>query len=869
MKPPAIATRLLERIPNEEHRELIRADLADEYRERVESGSRLGASIWYWVLCIRSVRDARRSDRTFRPSVDRTSMAREARQAVRLIVRRPGLSITVIAAMVIGFGATAVVSSLLVDVVLEPLPIPEPDRVVSLSRSAEGAPEGYGVVGLPDMRDWRERTRTFSDIAGWTTTTANWTGEGEPELIRVTLVTEGLDRVLGLGLHVGREFASEEFEPGVDRVVLLTHAFWSTRFAGDERIVGESLVLNSEPHRIIGVLAPQALPFPNADVQLWKPFAPLPDGWQVTIRGASWLNAVGRMRPDVSLAGAQSELTTIQSRLVQEFPRDNAGQDRVILTPLKERVVGSVRTVLWIVLAAGGLVLFVATANTSVLLLTRSSQRIDEFRLRMALGGSRSRLVRQLFLETGALVGVGALLGVAAAPVLIRGIFALYPGDVPRSAEVSLGAETAALVLGLSLVVIVAVSTLSYLGIRRSASLSGRGATDGGRTRRRIRRTLAAGQVAMAGLLVYGSVLFVGTLVNLENQDVGFEPESVLSFRVSLSVARYPGAVETERFFRDLLSNLESMPEVESAGATSSLPFLGGVWGSSFRIADRGERTETDAVVRVTTPGYDRALGIPLLAGRTFEWSDLASSARVVVVNRTAAEALGGEAAAVGRVIEAEGELREVVGVLGDVRHRGLGEASAPELYFPQTQIPRQVMTVAVRAATPDALALLPMARSAVTELDDQLAISHIATMEERIRRSVGDERFRAYLATTLGLVAVLLAMVGIYGVMSQTVAHRHREIGVRMALGEAPRGVLAGILRDATTLGVWGVVLGSLLSLLGLRALESMVFGLNVYDWTVQLAVPVTLLALTGLAGAPAALRASRLDPVQTLSDR
>ncbi len=868
-----MARHLLRMIPRADQRELIAADLGDEYEERLVEG-RTGARWWYlgaalesvadWWLASFRIRSGRAAGSGWRLAFRSGGFLADVRFSLRMIRRERVFSAAVILTVLIGVSSTAAVTTLLRGVILRPLPYPDADHIVRISRTSDGQPAPFPVVGLPDLADWRDRSAAFTAIAGWSTGGATLIGEGSAERISVTSVTAGFDRVLDVIPTRGRFFVAEELAPGGAAVAILSHTFWSDRFGSDPDIIGGTIQLDSGPYEVVGVLPPSELDYPS-QADLWVPLAPPSDTWMWTVRGASWLNAVGRLSPEVSLEAAELELSRIQSAFVSEFPRANEGQDGVRLERLKEVIIAPARPAIRIMAITAGLVLLLASINVGLLLLSRSNRRRHELALRTVLGGDRERLTRLLVTETMVLSVLGGLLGLPLALPLIELMVSLYPGGLPRAGEVRLDLWVVAASLATITVAGVVASLAPGAGLRAMNLASQLRVQGGGGTllQGRARDILVSVQIAFSALLLIGATLFARTLLNLRDVDPGFEPQNVLTLRVAPAITRYSTLEELTTFYRALLTQLEALPGVVEAGGVNFLPFTSGDWGGGFQV----DGVTHESRVRLSWPGYYEAIGLRVAEGRVFDWRDGADGAPVAALNESAARLAFDGDDALGRTIVFEGEPREVVGILADVRHRNLIEPTAPEVHIPATQYLEQNATIAVRTGT-DPLAVLPSVRTVVNRLDPAIPLTAIATMGDRIESSIAPQRFRATLAAALGALAALLALIGVYGVMSHTVSQRRKEIGIRFALGEGRGSVQRRILKAALRLTLLGVGAGVLVAWAGGRWLGSLLYDVGRLDPWAFLAVPALLILAASVSALGPAVRAGRLDPLATIRE-
>jgi putative ABC transport system permease protein len=779
----------------------------------------------------------------------------DIRYACRMIRRSPLVGSTVLLTMIVGICASAAVASVLLNVLIRPLPFPDSGRIVRFERTTGGVPSGFGVVGLPDMREWRERTRSMVAVAGWSGGAATLTGDGrDPTRIRIAAVTERFERVLGIAPQLGRWFRDAEHVIGADRVVILTHRFWQREYGGDPSILGRAVELDGNRLEIVGVLPALEFAYPTR-AELWIPMAFSREAWQLTIRGASWMTAIGRLKPEWSVTDGERELSSIQRALVQEFPRGNEGQDGVSLTPLKETVVGDTRSVLALLAVTVAGILLIACANVGVLLASQANRRRYELTMRAVLGGRRGRLVRQLLTESLVLSVIGGGVGVLLVPSLVQMLLNLYPGGLPRAAEVRVDGLIM-LVVGVMIVgsgLLAGLIPVWYASRDNLADeLGQRGGSDG-RAASSARSGLVVGQTALSA--------------NLSSEDPGFRTGGVLTFRLQLPSSRYPDETLVRRFFGGILDEFRAHPMVTDAGAVNFLPLTGGEWGGGFTPIGAGRTAPQDAMVRIAWPGYHQTLGISVTRGRLFERRDDFNAARVAIINETAArEAFGGEDP-LGRQVEFEGAVWQVVGILSDVQHRRLGADAVPEIHIPATMFPRRALTIAL-SLSGNAAAFVPTVREVIRRHDANLAVTSIATMAERARASVAGQQFRAVLMSALGLAALVLVLVGTYGVTASGVERRSREIGIRMALGERESRVLARVLAGAARIAGVGAVLGVVIALIAAPAVAQFLFHVGPRDPATLTAVPVALLLVATLSGLAPALRASHMDPAVVMRE-
>jgi putative ABC transport system permease protein len=866
-RPPRLARWLVSLCAPPDDAHLVLDDLAEEYVAReVAEGSR-AARRWYWSQAIRSTgpllvlraRRGRTADRHHRRKDGMfTELTKDVRHALRRAGRNRLLSAAVVTTVALGIGATAAVVAVARDVVFDPLPFPEPHELVRVMNRR------WQSVSVVDVRDRAALSRTLEGIAGYTSAKPTWTGPGEPQRLQAALVSGGFGSLLGIQPVLGRHFRPEELVPGGPPVVMLSHGFWQQRFGGETQVLGRQLLLDDVPHEIVGVLPHQPFQFPPVGRDLWLPLVPRPGTWQ-TMPGANWLIGVARLRDGVSLETAQREMDTLTPRLIELYPELASSERNVNVVPLRDHVVGPVRPIVLLLGSIVAVVLLIACGNVGNLLLADAEARRQEFAVRAALGGSGGHLARQVAVEAGVLATAGGVMAILVAHWMVHGLLALYPGGLPRAGEVELDGR---LMLG-TLAVTLVVGLLAGLPLIRQAFQGDlvralrRGEGRLARTPDRTRTVLASGQVALAVLLLIGAGLLLKSFRELSKVEPGYDPDGVLTFAVSVPRARYATDAQVTAFYELLASGIREVPGVRSAGVALGVPLTWAGWTNRLLVDGRpdaeGSGPPTDA--RVIGPGYLETLGIPLRAGRSFTERDDAEAPPVVLVNeRAVAEAFGGRSP-LGARIPWEGKVREVVGVVGDVRHASLTEPAVPEVYSPSAQLVRPDRYVAVRAHG-DPATLLPALRDVVARLDRSVALSDVATMRERLAEHRAPARFRAALTGTLGGLALVLAVLGIYSSMAYLVQRRSREIGIRIALGARPAAVRRLVLLRALALSGAGAAVGIAAALAATPRLQAFFFGVTAHDAQVVLGAPLLLVLVATFAAWVPARRASCVDP-------
>ena len=784
--------------------------------------------------------------------------------AVRRLRQAPGFTLVAVATLALGIGATTAIFSVVNAVLLRPLPFPEPDRLVRVAQTWKGRPVVYSP---PNFLDVEAQSTAFSGLAAVDGGGVTLTGQGTATRLEGAGVSASFFDVLRVRPLHGRGFVAGENEPGRNKVAVLGYPLWRDRFGADPGVVGRTVSLNRQPHVVVGV-APPGFRYPE-DAEIWTPME-YDQRFRTDSRGAWYLTVVGRLREGATVDGAREEVSTIAARLAQVYAADNEGVGGTV-TPLLDATVGESRQALLVLLGAVGLVLLVACVNVANLLLARIAARETELAVRAALGAGRGRLVRQLLTESLLLALLGGLAGLGLAILIVDGLVALQPQGLPRLPEVSVNRAVAGFAAALSLVTTVLFGAVPALQTSRRATAQalrqgGRGIlTDG---RGRLRGGLVVGQIALAMVLLAGSSLLLRSFARLRSVDPGFRTENALAFRVSLPDSAYSEDAQLISFHDELQRRLEAVPGVRSVGAVAGLPLSGGRFNISFTVDGRPEvppAQQPSMEVRMATPSYFRTLGIPVRRGRGFTDADGPEAPQVVVLSESAVRRFFPDEDPIGKTIRlglGRGRGRkaggEVVGVVGDVKELGLAADSPPEVYLPYAQFPIQSMEVVLRTEV-EPRSLAAVAERVVHGLDPELPVARVATLDEVLARSVSEPRFYALLLGSFAAIALFLAALGLFGVMSYTVAQRTRELAVRIALGARRETLLRMVLREALLLGAVGAAIGLVGALLLSHVLASMLFSLSPRDPATLGAVGVLLLATAILASYVPARRATR----------
>ncbi len=816
----------------------------------------------------------------------------DIRYAMRMLWKNRGISAIVILALALGIGANSAIFSVVNTVLLRPLPYAEPDRLVFLNEKSPVLDEMS--ISYPNFEDWRDHNQTFEKIGVYNRGSYNLTGTGDPERIITTQMSADMFQVLRANAVYGRVFTSEEDKPGGTPVVVLSYALWQRRFGGQMSILNQPITLNGKSYVVIGVM-PESFngPSPSATrSDMWVPVGQLSDQASWKSRGNHpGLYGIGRLKPGVSFEQADADMNTIAANLEKQYADSNAG-NRVRLRPLLEIYVSDIRRALWVIFAAVGFVLLIACANIANLLLARATARRKEMAIRTAVGANRWRLMRQLLTESVLLSLIGGVMGLALARGGIDLILYVSPNAIPRSTEIGLDWTVLGFTLGVSFLTgilfgLIPAIQAGEVDVHETLKETGRGMTG----RHWLRSSLVVGQVATTLVLLIGAGLMVRSFYLLQKVNPGFSYEHLTSFSVSLPQRKYATPEAQASFYDRLLENIRALPGVESTAAASGLPLGNNGWQMGFAVdgQPRPPRDQTPLMETcLVTPDYFRAMNIPLLRGRVFNDHDdrsilngrdlskltenqkATAALHTIVIDEEFARRYWPNEDAVGKRImfgdESNPQKLEVVGVVGRVKMESLNQNSdRVQVYLPFAQMPNSGMTVIVKG-TSDPSQLIGSVRAAVKEIDFDQPIYNPRTMNEIRAESVAPERLNLTLLSLFGGIALVLAIVGIYGVMSYSVTQRTHEIGIRMAIGARPRDVFAMILGHGLKLTLAGIVIG-LLAAFGLtRLMETMLFGVAPTDVMTFTAISVLLITVALLACYLPGRRATKVEPTISL---
>lgn len=798
----------------------------------------------------------------------------DMRYGVRILLRNPGFSAVVVIALALGIGATTALFTVVNAVLLRPLAYPESDRLVTVWEDHRGRESSVVArperewTSLPNYLDWRDQNTVFERMAAFQDWGPTLTTGGEPEGLAGMSVSHEMFALLGVDPSLGRSFRPEEDQPGAERVVVISHSLWQRRFGSSPDVLGTPITLGDNSYTVIGVMRP-GFQFPGAfDLDVWRPLTPAFN--TECGRGCVVLRVLARLKPDATLERANLEMQAIAARLAEQYPDSNAGIG-VTLLPLKELLVGDIRPTLVVLFGAVLFVLMIACANVANLLLARATRREREMAVRVALGASRLRIIRQLLTEGLILSLFGGALGLLLSFWLVDVLVTLNPDSAPSPGEIGIDRVVLAFTFSTAVLTGLLFSLAPALRSSRpqlSESLK-EGRASSGTSAGVIRSGLVVSEVALALVLLIGAGLLMKSFVNLLRVDSGFDPSNVLTLRLLLPAARYPDRQQTASFYAQLVERLRLLPGVESAGAVSSLPLGDENTDVSFLIEGRPESPpgqEPAAWYSTVTPDYFTVMKMQMISGRRFTDADQRGGRLVVIINQTMARRYFPGEDPIGTRIGSPRAWREIVGVIADVKHFGLDAAARPSMYFPHSQVSQREMTLAVRAASGEPLSLASAVRTEVWALDGNLAITNLNSMERIVSSSLSDRRATLLLLGVFAGLATLLAGVGIYGVMAYVVTQRTHEIGIRIALGAGRRTVLALVLKQGMVLCLAGVAVGLAASFALTRVMSALLFGVSATDSSTFAAVPILLVAAALAAIVIPARRAMRVEPMVAL---
>ena len=802
---------------------------------------------------------------------------RDSLYGIRLLLKKPGFAAVVVLTLALGIGANTAIFSVIDALLLSSLPYSESDRLVLFSTTTKAAQSTNNFSSFPDIEDWRASSSSFEEIASFKSAGFTMTGEGDAERVEAAQVSSGFFPILRVNPVRGRAFLPADDAPGSERVALVSHSFWQNRFGSDPGLIGRALTLNGNSYTVIGIM-PADFNFPvHMDkAELWVSTAY--EGSNLRSRGAQVTSAIARLKPGVTLAQAQAEMDGVMRGLEEKYPQTNT--DRVVLvTGLQDQMVSKVRFALWLLFGAVGFVMLIACANVANLLLVRASSRQKEFAVRLALGASRARIIRQLLTESLALALLGGGMGLLLAVWGLDLLVALSPSDLPRLDAIAIDGRVLGFTLAASILTGIIFGLAPALKFSRpdlNEGLKEGGRTTSGAGRNRLRGILVIAEVALSVVLLICAGLLVKSFLRLQQVDPGFNAERLLTLRISTARARYPKGEQRVTFIEQVLNRVGGLPGVQSVAFVTPAPFTNNNINSDFVIEGRpapplGQGPGAD--VRAVTPGYFETMGIRLIRGRKFADDDRKGRVGVAIINEEAArrfwpdeDPLGQRLSSIGvGVDDDEPEQWEIVGIAGNVRHVSLDKGPRPEVYVPHRQQAWGWGHLVVRTAT-DPMSFAPAVRSEILAVDKDQPVYNVRPMDQMIASSFASQRFYMLLLGIFAAVGLVLALIGIYSVISYSVTESTREIGIRMALGAQRRDVLGMVLRNGMLMALCGIGLGLGLAWVVTRLMSSLLFDVSTTDPLIFLSISLVLLAMALLACYLPARKATTVDPMVAL---
>ncbi len=818
------------------------------------------------------------------------TLAQDVRYGLRILRKHPGFTVVAMLTLALGIGASTAVFSVVNTILLKPLPYSNPDRIVMLWWRAPISSTQYADIQWPwgpkDFAEFSPKTKTIRSLGAFKSDFFNLVGSGEPERLDGLRASAGFFSALGEDPALGRTFTPEEDQPGHEYEVILSDQLWRDRFGSEAGILGHAITLNGQSYTVVGVM-PRGFTFPHAEemptilsfpaqIQLWVPLA-IPAG---APRGPQELAVVGRLNPGVTMSQAEAELRVYGSRVEKEFPPAKGWLNPNVVS-LTRQVVGDTRRPLLLLLGAVGVVLLIASSNVASLILTRSLGRRQEFALRAALGAGRGRLIRQLVTESLLMAAVGGLTGILVAEAGLYLVKIFGPSNIPRLREVGLDPRVFTFTIGITLVTGLLFGLMPATGTPREnlvESLKEGGRRSGGSaTHPKIRNALLVAQVALALVLVISAGLLVRTFYYMLAADAGFNSTHVLTFQLSLPSSKYADTEHMAQLYEKALRALRSLPGVQSAGLVSEVPMGGSTDSTEIRIPDHPSTDDKEhpyANYSFASPGYFSAIGTPLLRGRDFAEMDVTGSMPVTIINSAMALKYWPGRDPIGRQLGVKTQrfpTRTIIGIVPDIKHNSLRDDPDPEMYVPYTQNEikwwpsMQTMQVALRTKA-DPASLAGSVREALRSVDPDLPVAKVTTLTALVDNSMAQPRFSLLLLGSFGGLALMLAVIGMYGVISYSVQQRTQEIGIRMAMGATRRDVLRMVLGMGARLAALGIVIGLGFAWMATRAMANFLYGIQPTDAPTFAFVPALLMTVALFACYLPARRATRVDPLVAL---
>jgi putative ABC transport system permease protein len=803
------------------------------------------------------------------------ALIKDLRYGLRSLWRRPGFSAIAIITLALGIGANTAIFSLVNAVLLRPLPFADADRLVMIWEDAAYAGFPRNTPSAANFADVKNQNHVFTDVAALDFRTFNLTGDGEPQKVETRGVTANFFPLLGVQPAAGRWFAAEEDKPGANAVVILSNALWQQRYGGQTNVVGKQLLLNGQPYTVVGVMPP-SFQFLDSKVGMWVPIAFTPE--QLASRGRHYLTVVARLKPNVNIAQANADVRTITERIARENP-ETAARLLGFALPIREQVSGEVRRPLYVLLAAVGFVLLIACANIANLLLSRLAGRRREMALRAAIGASRASIIRQLLIESLLLSTFGAVSGLLIAWLSFAFLQGLIPAGLMGASALGLDLPVLGFTAGVAILTAVVFGLAPAFQAARidlNDALKQGGRSGSQASGNRLRGAMVVIEVALALVLLVGAGLLIQSLMKLRGQFASLRPESVLTMRTVLSRTKYPEQSQRNAFYKQVLEHVRALPGVLSAGYTTGVPFAWKGGTNGFEIEGRSVEQATagglayDANHRQVSADYLKTIGIQIVQGRSFAETDNEQSLPVAIINETMARSYWAGQSPIGKRFRLGDDVPwvTIVGVASDVRNMGVNEPVKPEMYFPYQQSVEPFYTpqdLVIRTSI-DPLSLIGAATNQVHQVDADQPVSNVRTMQQVVGEETVWQDLGMKLLTIFAGLAILLAMIGVYGVLAYFVTQHTQEIGVRLALGAQRLNILSLVLKRGMSLVIAGIVIG-LAAAFGLtRLMAGIVFGVSVGDPLTYGLVALVLLAVAALACFIPARRAAKVDPLVAL---